>query len=394
MSARRDPLTRKLRILHVMRTPVGGLFRHVQDLSKGQIARGHAVGLVVDSSTGGERAAAVLSELEPSLSLGLLRLPMRREPHFLDMAAAARIAFHARALDVDVVHGHGSKGGAYARLPSFLPGFGAPIRAYTPHGGSFHFSSGGYMAAERLLAARTDIFLFESAYIGRQFHARVGPARGLVRIVANGLGPAEFAPLEPAPDASEFVCVGELCAAKGIDTLIDAISLLASRLAKRPRLFLVGSGRDEAKLLAQAAQRGVGGDITFAGPMPAREAFRRGRILVVPSRAESLPYIVLEAAAARVPMVATDVGGIGEIFGPYRGRLIASNDPAILADALEAALAKDQSGIKREAAELASFVAARFSIDDMVQSVLDGYLEALTRRLGRQDSSSASLAAS
>ena len=60
-----------LRILHVLRSPVGGLFRHVVDLVRGQSARGHRVGLLCDSLTGGEHAARVLD--------GLSRLELRRE---------------------------------------------------------------------------------------------------------------------------------------------------------------------------------------------------------------------------------------------------------------------------------------------------------------------------
>jgi hypothetical protein len=97
---KQTPSERKLRIVHVLRAPLGGLFRHVIDLSKEQIARRHAVGLVTDSLTGGARAAAILAELEPSLSLGLLRLPMPRQPHLLDISAAAQIALHIRALGV------------------------------------------------------------------------------------------------------------------------------------------------------------------------------------------------------------------------------------------------------------------------------------------------------
>ena len=67
--------------------------------------------------------------------------------------------------------------------------------------------------------------------------------------------------------------------------------------------------------------------------MPVREAFKLGRVLVVPSRAESMPYIVLEAAGARVPMIATNVGGIPEIYGPYRDRLGPPDDAADLAGA-------------------------------------------------------------
>ncbi len=392
---KQNSLDRKLRILHVLRAPLGGLFRHVLDLTREQIARGHAVGLVTDSLTGGERAAAVLAELEPSLSLGLLRLPMPREVHLLDVSAVMRIALHIRALGVDVVHGHGSKGGAYARLPAFLPGFVSPVRVYTPHGGSFNYRAGplverSYMAMERLLAYGTDIFHFESAYIARQFRERVGPPRKLIRIVANGVSPAEFIPVEPMPDAVEFLYVGELRAAKGIDTLIDALAFLASRLPKRPRLVLVGSGPDEAMLIAQAAMRGVADAVTFAGIMPAHEAFRLGRILVVPSRAESLPYIVLEAAAAQVPMVATNVGGIGEIFGPYRDKLIPCDNPMILAAALEAALEREPSELRRESADLAAFVGTLFTITDMADAVLAGYADAIAKRSRRKDASTAS----
>ncbi len=56
--------------------------------------------------------------------------------------------------------------------------------------------------------------------------------------------------------------------------------------------------------------------VTFAGRLPAREAFRRGRVLVIPSRNESFPYVVLEAMAAGVPVFASDVGGIAEALPP------------------------------------------------------------------------------
>ena len=85
-------------------------------------------------------------------------------------------------------------------------------------------------------------------------------------------------------------------------------------------------------MLAELARRlGVADRLSFPGVMPFREAMALGRILVVPSRAELLPYVVLEAAAARVPMIATDVGGIPEIFGPFSDRLGPCGDAADLA---------------------------------------------------------------
>jgi glycosyltransferase involved in cell wall biosynthesis len=99
--------------------------------------------------------------------------------------------------------------------------------------------------------------------------------------------------------------------------------------------------------------------------------------MVVPSRAESLPYVVLEAAGARIPMVATNVGGIPEIFGPYRDRLIQPNDPEALADALFRIASAPRDELRAQADRLAAFVATRFSLPGMADGVIAAYREAL-----------------
>ncbi len=126
-----------LNILHVFRAPVGGLFRHVLDLTREQTARGHKVGLIADLRTGGTRGEDALRLLEPSLALGLTRVPMRRHASPSDLFVLAHVVRRAAQTQADVVHGHGAKGGAYARL-SF--GTKRAVRAYTPHGGSLLLS--------------------------------------------------------------------------------------------------------------------------------------------------------------------------------------------------------------------------------------------------------------
>ena len=385
MTEPHDDPDRKLRILHVLRAPLGGLFRHVLDLTREQVARGHEVGLVVDSLTGGERAAEILAELEPTLALGVKRIPMLRHPHVQDIVNVIKVEAHARRLKVDVLHGHGSKGGLYARLAGLLPRKRGPIRGYTPHGGSFNHVATPlvqalYMNVEKLLSTCTDMLLFESIYIATRFHERVGETKALVRIVQNGISAAEFVPVEPDADAADFLYVGELRSAKGIDTLIDATSILSRRLERRLKLILVGSGPDQTALEARARSRGISCQVSFAGAIPARRAFALGRTLVVPSRAESLPYIVLEAAGAQIPMVATNVGGIGEIFGPYRDRLIPCDNAAILANAMQDMVDSDPAGVKAQAQDLARFVSTRFSISIMADSVISGYRDAFSRR--------------
>src|SRR5664279_2208626 len=153
-------------ILHVFRTPIGGLFRHVLDLSRAQAARGHRVGIIADSSTGGERADAALAELAPQLALGVTRLPMRRNPHPSDLLALFQVMRIIARSDADVVHAHGAKGGLYGRLAQPKK---RALRVYTPHGGSLHYSRNTLfgrinLTVESLLMRRTDLFLFESIF--------------------------------------------------------------------------------------------------------------------------------------------------------------------------------------------------------------------------------------
>ena len=117
------------------------------------------------------------------------------------------------------------------------------------------------------------------------------------------------------PDATDLVCIGELRPVKAIDILIEALAIL-KQSGWPVTATIVGEGPDDEKLKAQARQCGLVDEVRFVGYQPARVAFAMGRMLVIPSRAESLPYVVLEAAAAGVPIIATDVGGVPEIFGP------------------------------------------------------------------------------
>ncbi len=279
-----------LRILHVLRAPVGGLFRHVLDLAHEQIARGHHVGLIADSLTGGATAAQRLGALEPHLALGLMRLPIHRLPHPSDLSAI--IAVNGRIAEVkpDVVHGHGSKGGAYARVSGLTSGKQSPIRVYTPHGGSLNYHAGSFahrvfMVMERLLAARTDALLFESVFIAGRFETFVGKPSGVARTIPNGISPSELEPIAQKPDAADLLYVGEFRSAKGLDTFIEGLALLAQRGTK-PKTLFVGDGPERALLEASARRAGVADQISFGAPRPAREAFSHGRLMVVPSRFE------------------------------------------------------------------------------------------------------------
>jgi glycosyltransferase involved in cell wall biosynthesis len=102
-------------------------------------------------------------------------------------------------------------------------------------------------------------------------------------------------------------------------------------------------------------------------------------VLVVPSRGDSMPYVVIEAAAAGIPMVAANVGGIPEIFGSYTDALFAPNIVGAMADAIETALEDPEAALAR-AKSLRERVLIHFSQKAMVEGVLAGYRDAFADR--------------
>ena len=369
-----------LKILHILRAPLGGLFRHVVDVTQGQIERGHRVGLIVDSMTGGARADAILAELAPRLALGVERVPITRELNPRDVYVLWRISRRISAVAPDVLHGHGAKGAALARLTPSAP---EAIRAYTPHGGSLVYcpgtlTGGFYRSLEQILNPLTDLFLFESSYIAELYRTVIGRPQAMVRVVRNGIAETEFEPATPRPDATDIVCVGELRPVKAIDVLIEALAILRQS-GRRVTATIAGEGPEAAKLQAQTNRLGLADQVRFIGHCPAREAFTLGRMLVIPSRAESLPYVVLEAAAAGLPIIATDVGGVPEVFGPRSARLVPPDDIAALIGAIAAAL-DDPEGLRSGAQTLMARVRNEFSLRTMVECNLAAYREAIAAR--------------
>jgi glycosyltransferase involved in cell wall biosynthesis len=256
------------------------------------------------------------------------------------------------------------------------------VRAYTPHGGSLlfgHDTLAGkfYLATEKLLMLRGDLFLFESEYSGKVFRRKIGKPGGLVRIVHNGVSREELQPVVAQSDASDLVFMGEFRPVKGVDVLINAIAQL-QRGGRVITATLVGDGPERDTLRAQVERLGLVDVVQFRPAMPARQAQSLGRVMVIPSRAESLPYVVLEAAAAGLPLITTKVGGVPEIYGSLTEGLVEPEDVGQLAKTIAHTL--DHPDITAEIARrLRERVATSFSVDNMVDGVLNAYEAAIER---------------
>ena len=369
-----------LRILHAVRSPVGGIIRHILDLANGQIDRGHQVGIISGNLTGGERADAMLAKIAPRLGLGLHRLAIQREPHPADITAAIHHLGLISRLKPQVLHGHGAKSGIYLRLKPASPNV---IRVYTPHGGSLHYPPNSlkgafYARLERAFMNRTDLFLFESEFARKTYEQVVGKPAGMVRCVFNGVTAAEFDPVAPAEDATDLLYVGQFWRIKGADLLLDAVARLHAD-GQPVTLTMAGDGEETDALKAQIRRLNLESSVRFLGFVSPRHAFTKGKILVVPSRGDSMPYVVIEAAAAGVPIVAANVGGIPEIFGPHTHGLFAASSVGAMADAIETAL-NDMDARRDNARILRERVFAHFSQNAMVDGILSAYRDALKIR--------------
>ncbi|MFF3720916.1 glycosyltransferase family 4 protein [Streptomyces erythrochromogenes] len=321
---------------------LGGLERVVLHLSRG-LARRHDVRVVTTTlgSGGAPRRARedgvtvrrhratefAHTAIAPGLLGSLLAAPRGAVlhahcahallPEAVALAARLRrqpfvLHFH---LDVD----------ASGRLGGLLP-------AYKKH----VFGRVARAAAAVIVLTEQQARFVEEAY-------RVPPAR--VHVVPNGVGPEFFRPA-PAPATVpvgaatatatprplRLLYVGRLSAQKNVARLLDAISLAESPL----RLRIVGGGELDADLRARAAALGLGERVEFAGPLYDGDllaAYADADAFVLPSDREGMPLAALEAMAAALPVLATDVPGNTELL---RGvGLLAAPDPASLAAAVD-----------------------------------------------------------
>jgi glycosyltransferase involved in cell wall biosynthesis len=376
-----------LRIIHCFRSPIGGIFRHVRDLAEFHAKAGHEVGIVCDSLTGGAFEDALFDEIRPYLSLGLVRLPISRSVSPRDFGALWSSYREIRSLQPDVLHGHGAKGGAIARLIGSVLRVNRyrVARLYSPHGGSLHYdrsTAGGLaiLTAERSLEPLGDGLVFVCDFEREAYRSRVGRPRVKAERIYNGIHDRDFETVFARPDAVDFLYIGMLRDLKGPDVFVDAFAR-TERLVGRPlSALMIGDGPDREKYQQMMLRLGLGRRIAMLPAMRAHEAFALARNVVVPSRAEAMPYIVLEALAARKPVIATRVGGIPEVLGDKSIALAEPGDAASLAAVMARAMT-DPAWLEKVMPDPTAFK-ERFSASVMSSSLTAFYREILASRRG------------
>ncbi|MEC7962024.1 MAG: glycosyltransferase, partial [Pseudomonadota bacterium] len=330
-----------MRILIVLEPSGGGSGRNALDLVAATLDCGHDTHLIYSATRMDPLFASRLGSICPS----------RRHRVDMDRAPGPRDLFALRGLrrvlwrlgPFDVIHAHSSKAGALTRL---LPRrYGA--RIYTPHAfrtmdpacrGIAREVFGGVEGALARWATDALICVSPDEMAEAQ---RLRAPLDRTHLVPNGVPTANpAAPLSRvdmnlSPTDVVFGFVGRLSAQKDPLAFVEAIARIKD--PTHIRAIIVGAGELEAQLQQQINAMGLGEVIHCVGQDDAARYYPLFDVFVLTSRYESMPYVLIEAAEAGLPMIATDVSTADSIIADGQNGLIVPR--ADLATALPKAMA-------------------------------------------------------
>ncbi|MEM9801654.1 MAG: glycosyltransferase family 4 protein [Planctomycetota bacterium] len=376
-----------MHVLHVMEATIGGTRRHLVDVASAQLRAGDEVTLIA-STLRDPGFPADLDRLE-SMGARVVRLPMVRAIRpTKDVQHLRRIRALLRELRPDVVHTHSSKAGVLGRRASIATGIGA--RVHTPHTFAFLFGAlfgrrkrALFRAIERSLAKSTHRMIAVSESEADTMRASGVVDPGIVRVVPNGIDPSRIEGAEPLdtrsvgldPGLPLAAVIGLVYAAKGQDLALEA---LADPGLEELQILFVGPG-DTAELEERARSLGVDGRVTFTGPRDDVPAILAASdLLLLPSRWEGMPYVVLEAMAASRAVVSTPVDGARDLVeNDVTGVLAADASVGAIADALRCAVGAGGEGLRAQGEAGRARLEGAFTVEAMADGLRAVYEEAL-----------------
>jgi glycosyltransferase involved in cell wall biosynthesis len=334
-----------MKLVHVLAPATfGGLERVVHALATGQRRRGHDVHVIVlvEPDTAEPLIAAQLrDDGVPVISITL--------PGRAYWTQLRRLREHFARLTPDVIHTHGYLPDVLSTL--LMPRVSAR-RASTVHGFVGSTRRGRLYEWLQCRAYRWVDAVAVSQKLAKDLVQRGVPA-GRVHVIANAAVPIENRLSRQAarehlgiPSASFTIgWVGRVSREKGLDVLIDALPALRDLDA---RVTVIGDGPERAALDDRARRIAEGTPVAWAGIIPDAARFLRAfDVVVISSRTEGTPMVLLEAMAVGVPVVTTAVGGIPDVVTKEEAILVPSENPAALAAAIRSVHADRAAAIER-----------------------------------------------
>jgi glycosyltransferase involved in cell wall biosynthesis len=287
-----------------------------------------------------------------------------------------------RRIRPDIVHAHSSKAGALGRLAAALAR--VPVRVFTVHGWSFAAYGGLpgrlYLWVERRLRRLTTAVVCV-AEASRDVGVDAGACRAeRTLVIHNAVDVAAFAAPDRVRGIPQVVSIGRFAFPKDFATLVEALAATRADY----RAAFVGEGPLLPEIAAMIRQRGLAERIDLLGnrgDVPG--VLASADVFVLSSSSEGFPVSILEAMAAGLPVVATDVGGVAEsAVDGETGLLVPPGDPGALAAALDRLLTDGALRLRLGAAGRER-ARRHFDLAGFRRAHVELYLRELERRAGR-----------
>lgn len=237
----------------------------------------------------------------------------------------------------DHIHAHFTTNTAAVAL--LCHRLGGPGYSFTAHGPDEFDDPKASSLALKLAEARFAVAITQFA---RTRLALAGGAAiwGKLHIVHCGVDVSDLTPTPPPEGDAPFVCIGRLCPQKAQVLLVQAMADVVKTHPKA-RLVLIGDGETRPEIEALIARHGLAHAVELRGWADGdavKAALKASRAMVLPSFAEGLPIVIMEAFALGRPVISTYIAGIPELVDREAGWLVPAGDVAALADALRKCL--------------------------------------------------------
>jgi glycosyltransferase involved in cell wall biosynthesis len=295
-----------------------------------------------------------------------------------DPASAIALARAARQPDVDVLQTHGYK----ANVLTFIAArwIRRPWVAFLHGVTSERPRVKLYYRLESLAVRHADRVIVMSEAM-RRAYADAGVDSTRLRVVHNAALDGSNDSMARYADGTQQTLgvVARLSSEKGVDVALRALKLIVAE-HQSVRLHIAGDGPDRASLVGLATELGIANHIVWHGHVDnIKSIYQQLTLLMIPSRSEGLPNAALEAMAAGVPVIATDVGGLSELVVDGRtGLLVPPEDPSALAAAVKRVLRMPDE-LRRFSSAAREDVRTRFSVTARVARLTEMYEELASR---------------
>jgi glycosyltransferase involved in cell wall biosynthesis len=332
---------KRIHVLQIVGDPVGGIRKHVHsiigDLNQDTFLQSYSFSVISQDKI-------FLTDIKKlsSFLYGLIPLKIKKQPHISDLTNLIKLVNYCKKNHVDIIHGHGAKGGLYARIVSLIC---AIPSIYTPHGGVAHPMFGYlhdrfYIFVEKVLARFTAHYIFESKYTAESFFRRIGEYKRPWIVNHNGIKPClDSDKLFQKKNSNYIINIGVfgmLRKEKGQMYLINSIDLLINSGVSHVRLHVFGDGPDFLKLISLVNEKCLNKFVTFYGDISnVEEEMLKMDIVAIPSIFESFGYVGLEAMCLGKPVIASAVGGLKEIFDDNTALFVIPEDEVSIKKAIE-----------------------------------------------------------